>query len=110
MNIPPLHILVIMLMVLVLVWTLDRIIRRTDNSLDWSDLVSSLGRDGKPHASIDKIGKCIGVLLAFYIPVLYAHSDKFEPTGGALLLGASLLYLGGVAAYSANLKSKRGDV
>lgn len=83
------------------------LINKNDNTLTWEDLVSVRGLDGKNHADWTKIGQGAGVFIAVFIPLQYAVNDKFEPIGGAALLAASLLYLGGVASYSATLKSKR---
>jgi Zn-dependent membrane protease YugP len=77
------------------------------NDLDWSDLVSEKGTDGKQHASWNSIGKGAGVFVCAYMPVRYVNSDHFDPTGGALLLAACLMYLAGVASYAIYMKAKQ---
>ena len=82
-----------------------------ENNIEWADFISVRGAtDGKQHGSWDSIGKGGGVFICIYIPLLYAHSEKFEPLGGAALLGVSLAYLGAVNGYSAYLRSKQGTV
>ncbi len=88
---------------------LDHLIKRDDNDLTWDDLVSVRGVDGKNHADWTKIGQGAGVFIAVFIPLQYAINDKFDPVQGALLMGAALVYLGGVAAYSSTLRAKRND-
>jgi hypothetical protein len=85
---------------------LNRIIVRSDNELDWVDLVAVHGQDEKYHADWTKIGQGAGVFVATFIPLQYAVGDKFEPGQGAILMGAALTYLGGVAGYSASLRAK----
>lgn len=101
------HMLIVFLFLIVCVIWLDHLIKRDDNDLTWDDLVSVHGSDGKNHADWTKIGQGAGVFIAVSCPLLYFLSDRFEPIGGAALLGASLLYLGGVAGYSAALRAKR---
>lgn len=79
------------------------------NTLEWADLISTRGiADGKQHADIDKVGKVCGVVLAVWLPSLYAHSEKMDAGGLTLVMAASFAYLGGVSAYSAWLRSKQG--
>lgn len=85
-------------------------IMNSANTLEWSDLISTLGRDGRPHADWDKIGKGLGVVLCVWLPAVYVYSPKMEAVGLAAVLGVVLLYLGGVSAYAATLRSKQGSV
>lgn len=88
-----------------------KIINSNHNDLEWADLFSTVSVvDKKQHADWDKIGKGCGVMLCVWMPVVYSYSPKMDATGLALLLGVVLLYLGGVSAYSATLRSRQGSV
>ncbi len=102
-----LHLLVVFAFLCICALWLDHLIKREDNTLTWEDLVSIHGADGKSHADWTKIGQGVGVFIATFIPLQYAIEENFDPVQGALLMGASLAYLGGVAGYSATLRSKR---
>lgn len=96
-----------MLILLVLLWILVRVIHSDSNLIVWSDYISSLGADGKQHGDLNKVGQLVGVVIAAMCVLMYADNDKVDPTGLAALLGVSLLYLGGVSGYAANLRAKR---
>lgn len=95
--------------VAVLLLLLRSVIKSDDNALEWADLISS--RDaatGRQYADWNKIGKGGAVVIAIYLPILYANSDRFEPIAGAALLATSLAYLAAVDSYGAWLRSKQG--
>lgn len=96
----------VVIFILVCLFWLNRIMSRHDNELDWVDLVAVHGHDEKYHADWTKIGQGAGVFVATFIPLQYAVGNGFEPGQGAILMGAALTYLGGVAGYSASLRAK----
>jgi|GEM_PF-5565538 len=111
-NLPPLHALVVALtaiIVLILLFALVRIINGA-NTLEWTDLVSTIGRDGKQHADWNQIGKGLGAVLCTWLPAVYVYSPKLEAMGLAAVMGVALAYLGGVSGYAAMLRSKQGTV
>lgn len=109
MNLPGIGVAFNIIFLLLIVWYLIRKINSNENKLDWTDLVSTKGSDGKEHADIDKIGKCFGVIMAVWLPFMYAHSEKMEASGLVMVMSAALAYLAGVSAYSAWLRSKQSS-
>lgn len=103
-------VLILALFILLVMLWIYRIVRDPGNTVEWADFISSRGADGKNHGNWNSVGKGIGVFIAFYLPLLYAHSATFDPTGGALLLGTSLAYLGAVDGYGSYLRAKQGTV
>lgn len=106
----PLHTLVLALsaiIFLLIVLALVRVINSSTNELDWSDLISSRGRDGKQYADWNKIGQGLGVVQCVWLPTVYAYSQKMDAGGLAAVMGVSLLYLGGVSSYAATLRARR---
>ncbi len=99
-----------LLILLVLLWILYRIVRNEDNDIAWEDFISTRAADGRQHGDINKVGQWFGIVIATMPVLMYVDNDKVEPTGLAALLAVSLLYLGGVAGYAANLRAKQGSV
>lgn len=87
-----------------------RAINSESNDLEWAHLLSSRAADGKQYADWDKIGQGCGIALSLWVPAIYVNSDKADGTGIALVLGAALLFLGGVKSYSATLRARRGTI
>lgn len=96
------------IMVLLIAYALIRVVNSPDNNLEWSQLVSSKGQDGRQHADWDKIGKGCGVILCMWLPAIYTHSDRSDAMGIAAIMGVALLYLGSVSSYSATLRARQG--
>lgn len=96
-------------MVVFLLWFLflHHMIGKDSNTLSWEQLISSRGADGDQHADWNKIGQGMGVVIAVWLPFIYVNSDKLDGTGLALVMGASLLYLGGVSSYAASMRARR---
>ncbi len=94
------------IMVLVIAWKLYRVVERS--TLEWEDLISTLGKDGRMHLNIDKMGKVLGVVLCFWLPIVYAYSQKMEATGLALVMFTALAYLGAVGSYELYIRSRQG--
>ena len=92
------------------IWAIVRVINSSDNELEWAHLFSSRSADGRQYADWNKIGQGCGIVLSMWIPAIYTNSEKADGTGVALVLGASLLYLGGVSSYAATLRARRGTV
>lgn len=89
------------------IWYFVRIFNDPKNPLEWWHLVAT-NRDGQIFASWNQIGQGAGVALSIWMPSIYANSPKMDATGLALVMGTSLLYLGGVSSYAAKLRSKAG--
>ena len=97
--------------VLAFVVLVVRVINSAGNELEWADLISTPDRNGgRPHADWNKIGQGFGVVVAVWMPAVYVYSPKMEALGLAAVMGASLLYLGGVSAYAATLRARQGSV
>ena len=99
-----------LLILLLLVWILFRVINDTGNLIEWADYISTRGTDGKQHGDINKVGQWAGILIAVMSVMMYADNETVDATGLAALLGVALLYLGGVAGYAANLRSRQGTI
>lgn len=84
------------------------IINSSDNSLEWSHLISSRADDGNQYADWNKIGQGCGVMLCMWLPAVYVYSDKMEAMGLAAVMGVALAYLGSVSGYAATLRARRG--
>lgn len=113
MTMPSLQVVIQILTALALVafiWAIIRVINSADNDLEWAHLFSSRSADGRQYADWNKIGQGSGIVLSMWIPAVYANSDKADGTGIALVLAASLAYLGGVSSYAATLRARRGTV
>ena len=89
------------------IWFIYRILTDEKNDLQCYQLISA-ERDGKQYVDINKIGQCMGVVIAIWMPFIYVNTDKMDATGLALVMGVSLTYLGGVSAYSKAIKAKQG--
>ena len=80
------------------------------NDLEWTQLVSTRGSDGKQYADWNRIGQGCGVILCVWLPAVYSYSPKMDATGLAAVLAVVLAYLGGVSGYAATLRAKQGQV
>ena len=80
---------------------------RGKNNLHWWQFISSKGSDGKHYADIDKLGKVTGIIISSWIVVRVSDNTPFDFTGFSLILGTYLAFVGGVAGYSAYLRSKK---
>lgn len=94
------------LILLTLWWILVRIIRG-DPNINWADFISTRGQDGQQKGDINKVGQWAGIVVAVMSVLMYAGKVNVDGAGLAAVLGVSLLYLGGVAAYSATLRSRQ---
>jgi hypothetical protein len=90
-------------------WFLYHTIDKASNTLEWEQLISSKAVDGKQYVDWNRIGQGMGVVLAVWLPFIYANSDKMDGTGLALVMAASLLYLGGVSSYATSVRAKREE-
>ena len=84
------------------------VMKDTKNQIDWSQFISSVGRDGKERADLTKLGQVVGIILVSWIVVTLSYRVKdVDILGFWSVLALALAYLGGVQAYQAYLKSKR---
>lgn len=95
------------LILLALVWILIRLVNDPNNSIIMADYIASRGVDGKQHGDLDKVGQIVGIVVSAMTVLMYADNKTVEPTGLSILLGVSLLYLGGVSMYAKYIRSKR---
>jgi nitric oxide reductase large subunit len=99
---PQVVILIVFFVVLALV--LQKIIADNDNPLEWYHFISTRGSDGKHYADLDKLGKSVGIIVSSVVVILMTHYQKMD----AVILGVYLAFVGGIAGYSAYLRSKQG--
>ena len=107
MNIP---FWIFLVMVIVIIFAFVRLMNSNANDLEWSELVSTKGQDGKLHPDWNKIGQGCGILTSLWLPAVYVYSDKMEAVGLAAVMAVALGYLGGVSSYAATLRARRGTV
>jgi hypothetical protein len=88
---------------------LHHMISKESNSLQWEHLISSKGIDGRQYVDWNKIGQGMGVVLAVWLPFIYASSNSMDGTGLAAVMGVSLLYLGGVSSYATSVRARREE-
>ena len=96
------------ILVMIFVIKLVFIINSSDNSLEWSHLISSRAADGIQYADWNKIGQGCGIILCLWLPAVYVYSDKMDAIGLAAVMGVALAYLGSVSGYAATLRARRG--
>jgi hypothetical protein len=101
---------VFVIIILLLAYAFIRVVNSLDNNLEWSQLISSKGQDGKQYADWNRIGQGAGVVLCVWLPAVYAHSDRADAVGLAAIMGVALAYLGGVSGYAATLRARRGTI
>ena len=89
------------------IWYFVRIFNDPANDLHWWHLVAT-ERDGNVFADWNKIGQGSGVALSIWMPTVYVNSPNMDATGLALVMGVSLMYLGGVSSYAATLRARKG--
>lgn len=98
------------LILLVVVWILVRVIMSEQNTVVWADFISTRVTDGSQRGDLNKVGQLAGIVVASVSVLMYADSEKVDPTGLSVLLGVALAYLGAVSAYASFLRSKQGAV
>jgi hypothetical protein len=101
---------VFVVFVLLLAYAFIRVVNSLDNNLEWSQLISSKGQDGKQYADWNRIGQGAGVVMCVWLPAVYAHSERSDAVGLAAIMGVALAYLGGVSGYAATLRARRGTI
>jgi hypothetical protein len=101
---------VYLILILLIMFAVAHVMNNDKNELEWSELISTKGQDGKLHPDWNKIGQGCGVFLCLWLPGVYAYSDKIDPIGLATLMGAALLYLGSVSGYASTLRARRGTI
>lgn len=95
---------------IIIVITVARVFRSTDNDIEWADLISVMAQNGKQKGDWNQIGKGGGVILCIALPFIYVYSPSMDAIGLAAVMGVALAYLGGVSAYAATLRSRQGTV
>lgn len=89
---------------------LYKVFKDPENNLSCWQFISTRGSDDKEYADIDKLGKVVALVITTGIVIYYAYKTPLEGNGGAIFLAMLTLYLGfagGVAGYSAFLRSKQ---
>lgn len=89
-------VLVLLLLLLVLHFVING-----ENPLKWWHFISTRAADGREYADIDKLGKVTGIVVGSYVVV----TNKID----ASFLFVYLSYVGGIAGWSAYLRSKNGS-
>lgn len=83
---------------------------QSNNGIEWRDFVSAEKPDGTYRGDINRVGQCVGVVVAAFAIIATAPKAHTDYAGFALVLAACLAFLGGVAAYAATLRAKAGRV
>lgn len=77
-----------------------------DNGLEWWQFISTRAENGKNYADIDKLGKVVGIFVSSWYIIKLGAEGKSDAAVLAVYLG----FVGGVAGYSAYLRSQRGAI
>lgn len=108
MGVTEISFAVALIAVMALVFVLlNRRIQRSDNPLDWTQLLT-VEHNGKREMSMTKLGMCVGVTVSSWAVVLLTLrvADKVDQLGYGAILGAWLVFIGGVEAYSKFMRAK----
>jgi hypothetical protein len=92
---------------LVVFWAMYRLVSSEENDLDWTQLISTKGKDGLLYFDWNRVGQGCGVVVSMAMPFIYVHTDKMDGSGLAMVMTASLAYLGGVTSYVTTLRAKQ---
>lgn len=84
------------------------VFRSRANGIECWQLISSKNAHGDERADIDKVGKVVALFLVVGVDVRFVAAS--ETLDGSLLwlLGGSLVYLGGIAGFSALIRARFG--
>lgn len=99
--------LALLALIAVLAVLLFRIMTDKNNTLECWQFIATKGADGKHYADLDKLGKLAGILFGSWSVTKIAYRDALDLTGFALVLTTYFAFVGGVAGYSAYLRSKQ---
>ena len=83
-----------------------KVMRDEGNNLEWWHFISTRAQNGQNYADIDKLGKVVGIFVSSWYIVKLGADGRPD----AAVLGVYLAFVGGVAGYSAYLRSQRGTV
>lgn len=97
------------LFMLALVWALYRYVNSGCNPLRWWHFIASRGADGSYYADLNKLGQVTGIAFGSFAVLNVSGNAKSDFTGFATVLLAYFAFVGGVAGYSAYLRSKSGQ-
>lgn len=91
-------------------WAFYRYMNARDNPLRWWHFFSSRGNDGTYYADLNKLGQVTGIAVGSFSVMQLSATAKSDFVGFAAVLTAYFAFVGGVAGYSAFLRSKSGRV
>src|SRR3972149_1231373 len=74
-----------------------------NNPLEWHHFISTRGENNKSYADLDKLGKLVALIVSSVAVLWMSYQAKIDAT----LLGVYLGFAGGIARWSAYLRSKR---
>lgn len=87
------------------------VFRSAKNGVECWQLISSKNAHGDERADIDKIGKVVALFLVVGVVIRYVSASDGQLTGGEMLtlLAGALVYLGGIASFSALVRARFGS-
>jgi hypothetical protein len=81
-----------------------------ESPLQWSQFVSTLGKDGKDHGDLTKLGQLVGIIVSsFIVLALAARVNSLDWVGFAAIFTLYLTYVAGVQMFQAYMKSKNSQ-
>jgi hypothetical protein len=99
--------LILLVLAFVLLLTiLHKVMKEKENGLEWWQFISTRASNGKNYADIDKLGKVVGIFVSSWYIIKMGMDSKPD----ASVLGVYLAFVGGIAGYSAYLRSQRDVV
>ena len=98
---------IMFLLLMLAAMMLHKIIKRKDNQLDWSQLVT-VEVNGVRELSITKVGMCLGMIVSTWAVMLFSLklAEKLTETTYVVLFGLWLTFIAGVEAYSKWMRNK----
>jgi hypothetical protein len=92
----------IVAMLLLLVFGLVRVMN-ANNPLEWWHFIATRGPDNAQYADIDKLGKCVGIVVGSAVIIIQAYTEKVD----GVIFFTYLAFVGAVAGWSAYLRSRQ---
>lgn len=94
----------ILIVALVIRW-LNHVVQDDDNDLEWWELISSRGDDGKQHIDINQIGLLQAMILSPFAVGYAIYSGKPVDTNTVWLFGIWLVFSAGVKMFATWFRS-----
>ncbi len=89
-----------------LVFMIYAVFRSQKNRIECWQLISSKNAAGEERADIDKVGKVVALFLVVGVVIRYVTGAETLSNNMLALLFGALVYLGGIAGFSALIRAR----